>query len=68
MKLDTWNVLNHFKNSVDRVNANENQAISFFSTSDNMFVKVYAILKFPQVVFFRNGRYILFKGKITVLK
>jgi hypothetical protein len=66
MKLDVSNTLNQFKSSIDTTNANENQAVSFFTTSDSMFIKVYAVLKFPQIIFFRNGRYLLFKGDLTL--
>lgn len=49
--------LNKLKHSID-----EAQSVRIFATSDAKFSKKFSFLKFPQVVLYRNGRFIQYKG------
>jgi hypothetical protein len=55
-----------FLPAIEELNAATNEKISYFAVNDAMFNKKFGLKKFPQVLFFRRGNYITFKGKLTV--
>lgn len=55
----TQNELNKFKAQL----INTQPTVKLFAIGDNQFSKKFSINKFPYVIFYRNGRFIQYKGK-----
>ena len=57
-------VLQSFLTQLDKVNQDSNEKIDFFFVSDKIFHSKYGINKFPQILFFRNGNYLIYNGNL----
>ena len=58
------NALNELKKSIDEINNNEGLSISIHAIKDEKFIRKYSIIRFPQLVFFRDNRHVMFKGEL----
>ncbi|RNA32887.1 thioredoxin domain-containing [Brachionus plicatilis] len=56
--------LNELKRTVDEANNNEGLSIKIHAIKDEKFIRKYSILRFPQVVFFRDNRHVMYKGEV----
>lgn len=59
------NALNELKRMVDETNNNEGLSIKIHAIKDEKFIRKYSILRFPQLVFFRDNRHVMYKGEIN---
>ncbi len=57
-------VFQSFLPQLDKVNQDSNEKIEFFTVSDKIFHSKYGINKFPQILFFRNGNYLIYNGSL----
>lgn len=61
-------ILKEFDNSIKNLNNNEGLSIKLYSIQDEAFSRKYSVTIFPQLYFFRNGRFVLFNGNRKFLK
>lgn len=59
---EAWTELGNVKAAVDKSNEEENLDVKFYTSDDEKLVKEFSIIKFPQIIFYRHNRHVLFKG------
>ena len=59
-------VFNELKNSIEKLNENEALSIATISIKDERLKRKYSILRFPQILYIRDSRYVMYKGEFKL--
>jgi len=58
-------IFEQFLPQVDKLNEESSEKLEYFTTTDKVFHANYGINKFPQILFFRNGNFLTYKGDLS---
>ena len=58
-------ILEQFLPRVNKLNEESSEKLEYFTTTDKVFHANYGINKFPQILFFRNGNFLTYKGDLS---